>query len=239
MRKQIKINRSKMNKWIYWFVLGTLFVSIIFIIVRIIQAPVVSESEAIRTKSSYTLMLTQCILGAVAIHIPDMVERRFKFKIPSLMVTMYIIFLYCAIYLGEVKNFYYQYQNWDALLHTFSGAMIGALGFSVVSLLNKTDRIPMNLSPFFVSLFAFCFALSVGVFWEFYEFSFDKLLGLNMQKFMLEDGTMLVGREALADTMMDLVVDAVGAFAMSFIGYLSIKYKGKFVEKISFIKIED
>ena len=117
--------------------------------------------------------------------------------------------------------------------------MIGALGFSVVSLLNKTDRIPMKLSPFFVSLFAFCFALSVGVFWEFYEFSFDKLLELNMQKFMLEDGTMLVSREALADTMMDLVVDAVGAFVMSFIGYLSIKYKGKFVEKISFIKIED
>ena len=239
MKNQIKINRSKAERFLYTIVLGTLIASVIFIIIRIIQAPVVSDSEAVRTKSSYTLMLSQCILGIVAIHIPDIFERRIKYEIPSFMIIMYIIFLYCAIYLGEVRNFYYQYHNWDALLHTFSGGMLGALGFAVVNLLNKTDEIPMDLSPFFVALFAFCFAITIGVFWEFYEFAFDKILGLNMQKFMLENGTMLVGRAALTDTMMDLVVDAIGAFVMSSIGYVSIKYSGKFIKKIRFIKIED
>ncbi len=239
MKKQIHINRSKAEKVLYLIVLATLLASVFFIIIRIIQAPVVSDSEAIRTKSSYTLMLSQCVLGIIAIHIPDIIQRRIRYRIPSFMVVMYIIFLYCAIYLGEVRNFYYHYHNWDAILHTFSGGMLGALGFSVVSLLNKSDGIPMELSPFFVALFAFCFAITTGVFWEFYEFTFDKILGLNMQKFMLENGTMLIGREALVDTMMDLVVDAIGAFVMSAIGYISIKYQGNFIKKMNFIKIED
>ena len=96
--------------------------------------------------------------------------------------------------------------------------MIGALGFSIVTLLNKTEKVPMELSPLFVALFSFCFAVTLGVVWEFYEYTFDGLLGLNMQKFALENGTLLIGRAALADTMMDLVVDAVGAFIMSVIG---------------------
>ena len=53
----------------------------------------------------------------------------------------------------------------------------------------------------------------------------DGLLGLNVQKFMLEDGTMLVGRAALRDTMEDMIVDAVGAFTMCVLGYLNIKRK--------------
>ena len=89
--------------------------------------------------------------------------------------------------------------------------MIGALGFSIVTLLNKTEEVPMNLSPLFVALFSFCFAVTLGVVWEFYEFTFDGLLGLNMQKFALENGTQLIGRAALTDTMIDLFVDAVGA----------------------------
>ena len=82
--------------------------------------------------------------------------------------------------------------------------MIGALGFSIVTLLNKTEKVPMELSPLFVALFSFCFAVTLGVVWEFYEYTFDGLLGLNMQKFALENGTLLIGRAALADTMMDM-----------------------------------
>ena len=123
-------------------------------------------------------------------------------------------------------------KNWDNILHTFSGAMIGALGFSIVTLLNKTEKVPMELSPLFVALFSFCFAVTLGVVWEFYEYTFDGLLGLNMQKFALENGTPLIGRAALADTMMDLVVDAVGAFIMSVIGYISLKYNKGWIERL-------
>ena len=130
------------------------------------------------------------------------------------------------------RLFYYNISNWDNILHTFSGAMIGALGFSIVTLLNKTEKVPMELSPLFVALFSFCFAVTLGVVWEFYEYTFDGLLGLNMQKFALENGTLLIGRAALADTMMDLVVDAVGAFIMSVIGYISLKYNKGWIERL-------
>ena len=110
--------------------------------------------------------------------------------------------------------------------------MIGALGFSIVTLLNNTEEVPMNLSPLFVALFSFCFAVTLGVVWEFYEFTFDGLLGLNMQKFALEDGTQLIGRAALTDTMIDLFVDAVGALIISIIGYISLKYNKGWIEKL-------
>lgn len=216
----------------------TLLVSIVYIVVRIIVAPTVSNDIAIRSKSSYTLMLVQCILGIVALHLPDMLEKRIKRDVPSPLVIIYIIFLYCAIYLGEVRNFYYDIANWDDILHTISGAMLGALGFSIVTILNNTEKIPINLSPLFVALFAFCFAVTMGVFWEFYEYSFDGILHLNMQKFMLEDGTELIGRAALEDTMTDLFVDALGALIVSILGGLSLKYKTKLINMFHFKKLD-
>lgn len=232
------MNKTKFEKAVYYFVLVSMLISIIYVAYRIIAAPSVSSDGDVRTKSTYTLMLLQCIVGVVAIHIPDILEKHLKRDIPSFMVTMYIIFLYCAIFLGEVRSFYYLIPNWDNFLHTFSGMMLGSLGFSVITILNKTDKIPLNMSPFFVALFAFCFAVTIGVFWEFYEYLFDGILGLNMQKFMLEDGTALIGREALSDTMTDLFVDALGAFIMSVIGYISLKYKTGLINTLRFRKIE-
>ena len=153
------------------------------------------------------------------------------------MMFLYTIFLYCAIYLGEVKSFYYEVPHWDTILHTFSGAMLGALGFLFVTLLNKNEKVQMNLSPLFVVDFSFCFAVTLGVFWEIYEFTFDGILGLNMQKFALENGELILGRVALKDTMKDLIVDCLGAFIMFIIGYISLKYKKGWIEKLQ-LKID-
>jgi len=219
----------------YVFVL--LVLAVIYLIFEIVAAPTeINPGNAAtayeRVKSDYVLMLVQCLLGIIAMFIPSMAKRRLNLEIPSGMLFLYTIFLYCAIYLGEVKSFYYTVPHWDTILHTFSGGMLGALGFSVVKLLNETEKIPMNLSPVFVAIFAFCFALSLGVLWEIYEFTFDGILGLNMQKFALENGTQLVGREALTDTMKDLIVDAVGAFVICSIGFVSLKYKKGWIEKL-------
>lgn len=185
-----------------------------------------------RVKSDYVLMLLQCVLGVIAMLVPGMLQKRVKLEIPSNMMMLYILFLYCAIYLGEVRSFYYNVPHWDTILHTFSGAMLGALGFSFITFLNKTDRVPVNLSPLFVATFALCFAVTLGVIWEFYEFAADGILMTNMQKFAAEGGTALIGRAALMDTMKDLIVDFIGAFVMSVIGYISLKYKKGWMEKL-------
>lgn len=230
------MKKSKINwqKILSYFVIITLVSTIVFLVFAINKAPTVTDPNQpfIRVKSDYALMLSQCILGVVAMLLPGMLEHKLRIEIPSNMLILYTIFLYSAIYLGEVKSFYYNVSNWDNILHTFSGAMIGALGFSIVTLLNKTEEVPMNLSPLFVALFSFCFAVTLGVVWEFYEFTFDGLLGLNMQKFALENGTQLIGRAALRDTMIDLFVDAVGALIISIIGYISLKYNKGWIEKL-------
>lgn len=236
MLKNKNINWQKV---LNYFVLITLLLTIMFLIYAMIVAPSVNNPNEpyVRVKNDYVLMLAQCILGVFAMLLPGLLKRRLRIEIPSNMLVLYAIFLYCAIYLGEVKSFYYNVPHWDTILHTFSGAMLGALGFSFITLLNSTEKVPMNLSPIFVVLFSFCFAVMLGVVWEIYEFTFDGVLGLNMQKFAFENGEALVGRAALSDTMKDLIVDCLGALIMSIIGYISLKYKKGWIEKLQ-IKIK-
>ena len=216
----------------FFAVLLTLIASTIWVIVVMAMAPTETTEAHVRVKSDYVLMLLQCLVGIVAMGLPRLLEKRFGVSVPSKMMLLYVLFLYCAIYLGEVRSFYYLVPHWDNILHGFSGAMLGALGFSVVSLLNDTDRVPVNLSPAFVALFTFCFAVAIGVVWEVYEFAADGLFGTNMQKFGPQDGVDFVGRAALADTMVDLMVDAIGALVMAVIGYVSLKFKKGWIETL-------
>lgn len=221
---------DRIRKTVWWIVLFSFLIPILFLAVKIATTPSVPVSqEPARLKSDYVLMLVQCILGLIAMLLPVVLARRFEFRLPSTIYFIFIIFLYAAIFLGEVRSFYYTVPHWDTILHTFSGGMLGSLGFSMVSWLNKDEHTSTRLSPLFVAIFAFCFAVALGALWEIYEFTFDGILGLNMQKFMLEDGTKLIGRQALTDTMKDLCVDVLGALVVSVLGFLSLKVKhGKF-----------
>ena len=206
----------------------SLLLSIGFIIIKMVKTPsVIIEDAYAKVRSDYVLMLLQCILGIIVMFIPSFVERKLSIDIPNNMEITYFIFLYCAIYLGEVRNFYYLIPYWDVILYAFSGAMLGALGFSLVCYFNDTDFFEINLSPFFIALFAFCFALAAGVVWEIYEFLADSLIGTNMQKFIIADGTVLVGHAALKDTMKDLIVDAISSLIITIIGYCTIKNNNK------------
>lgn len=199
--------------------------SLVFVIIKLATAPEVvpADDPYAKAKSDYTLMLVQCTLGCVVMFIPSIIHKKWSVEIPNYMYIMYYIFLYCAIYLGEVRSFYFAVERWDMMLHTFSGAMLGALGFSLVSILNEDKRVPMHMSPFFIAFFAFCFALACGVIWEIYEFTIDSIMKLNMQKYALENGTLLIGRAALLDTMEDLIVDTVGALIVCVVGYIGVK----------------
>ena len=226
------MKKNTVQKVVFLAVLITMVGSAIAVSVFLAFAPSIPTAGAPRIKSDYVLMLLQCLVGIAALFLPSLLQKKCGLAVPSRMIIVYAAFLYCSIYLGEVRSFYYLIPHWDDLLHTFSGAMLGALGFSVVSLLNKTDRVPVNLSPAFVAVFSLCFAVSVGVLWEVYEFAADGLLHTNMQKFAVKGGAAMVGREALCDTMIDLIVDTVGAAVVSVAGYISLKFKKGWVEKL-------
>ena len=206
----------------------TLVFSLIYVLIMLCLSPTGGE----RNKSDYALMLLQCILGIAFMILPGLLEHKVRLVIPSKMFIMYALFLYGAIYLGEVRDFYYAVPHWDTILHTLSGGMLGAFSYSIIVFLNKTDRVPLSLTPAFVAVFTLCFSITLGVVWEIYEFASDAILGLNMQKAILRDGTPLVGKAALSDTMKDLIVDSIGALVISVIGYVSLKYKKGWVEKL-------
>ena len=173
-------------------------------------------------------MLTQCFLGLVVMSLPTIITHKLRLMVPNAMCILYYIFLYCAIFLGEIFSFYYLIPHWDLYLHAMSGAMLGALGFILIDWLNKDEHVKLSMSPVFVSVFAFSFALAVGALWEIYEFSFDTILGLNMQKFRNEDGSLLIGSDALKDTMEDLIIDAISAAAVAILGPVTnIKFKNR------------
>lgn len=215
---------SRFGKFLYISVTLSFLVPIVYLVLRMIFGGSGSTSEAgFHSESDYLLMLMQCVLGLVTIHLPSILERKFRFELPSLLYGFYIVFLYCAIFLGEVRSFYYLVPQWDSVCHFCSSMMMGFFGLMVVTILNRDRHLAVSLSPFFVCLFAFCFSVALGAVWEIYEFAADSLFGMNMQKFMLADGTVLAGHAALADTMKDIIVDVLGSLLASAIGYFSIR----------------
>lgn len=222
--------KNKLNKVLLGIILFSFLGSAIFVVVKLIISPNLSSDLGVRSKSDYILMLLQCLLGIVAMLIPSFISKTIKITIPSKMILCYALFLYCAIYLGEVHSFYYAVPFWDMILHAFSGMMLGALGYSLLSILNNSKRVPVNLSPAFVLIFTVCFAVTVGVLWEVYEFLMDFIFKTNMQKFATYNGTVLSGNAALQDTMKDLIVDFVGAFLVAIVGFISQKTKKNYLK---------
>ncbi|AFJ01824.1 putative membrane protein [Methylophaga frappieri] len=144
---------------------------------------------------------------------PVFLKHQFQVRIPAEFQLLTIVFVFAAVFLGEIHDYYGRFWWWDLLLHTTSGLLLGVIGFLLVYVLNESEKIDLQLRPGFVALFAFLFALGVGTLWEIFEFAMDTLFGLNMQKTMFSDTT------GLTDTMWDLMVDAIGALMMSLLGY--------------------
>ena len=227
--KQIKKSKPQAREVVAMILFATLIFSVVYSLVRFLLAPeeLPDGAEFEKLKSDYLLMLTQCALGLAVMMIPTIFTHHFKLMVPGVMCILYYVFLYCAIFLGEIFSFYYRIPIWDSILHAMSAAMLGALGFILVDWLNKDEHVKLSMNPLFVSLFAFSFALMIGTLWEIYEFSFDSILGLNMQKARLEDGTPLIGNAALTDTMKDLIIDALAALAVAVVGLITNLRKSK------------
>jgi len=223
MGKKPRTRVERLSRFTYSFTLVSFILPIAFIIYCLCIWNEAVESATGRTYADYVLMLVQCSLGVVVIHIPMLFSRQFKVELPAPLYIMYIVFLYAAIFLGEVRSFYYKVPYWDSVLHAFSSMMTGCLGFMLVALLNRSEHTKLSLSPFFVAMFAFCFATTVGAIWEIYEFSGDLFLGTNMQKFVTAEGSVLTGQLALSDTMKDIIIDAAGALLASTAGYFSLR----------------
>ena len=191
-----------------------------------------------------------CILSLILFMLPAFIKKKFKVVFPNVLEISIILFIFAAEILGTINNFYNIFPRFDELLHTVNGFLAASVGFSLIYLLNENLK-EFKLSSFFVSLFAFCFSMTIGIMWEFFEYSADNLLDKNTQKdttvYELKgafiddiDYTLVYGKDdemvkidgyldiGLHDTMSDLIVNFIGAFIYSIFGYLYMKNKDKY-----------
>lgn len=123
-----------------------------------------------------------CFLTLVLYLIPYLVDKKLHIDLPNALDIMIFLFIFSAEILGEIQNFYGIFKYWDTILHTINGFLCAAIGFSLVDILNRTEKVNMKLSPLYVALVAFCFSMTIGVLWEFFEYGMDSFIKTDMQK---------------------------------------------------------
>lgn len=123
-----------------------------------------------------------CILTLLLFAIPSFIERTIHIDVPDTLEVIILLFIFAAEILGEIRAYYITFHYWDTMLHTLNGFLCAAIGFSLVDILNRSERLSFRLSPVYLAVAAFCFSMTVGVLWEFFECAMDQLFHLDMQK---------------------------------------------------------
>ena len=123
-----------------------------------------------------------CLLVLILFILPFFIQQNFGIQLPTTLEIIILLFIFAAEILGELEGYFITYPNRDTMLHTTTGCLCAATGFALIDILNRNSRIKFHLSPIYVALAAFCFSMTVGVLWEFFEFGMDRLFHLDMQK---------------------------------------------------------
>ena len=157
----------------------------VFILYSILRLLVVLIAIRTIMLHNYEATIT-CVLVLALFFVPTLLEETLKIKIPALFEGIIYCFIFAAEILGELGHFYTQIPIWDTMLHTLNGFLFAAVGFSTVDLLNRTNK-NVKLSPLYLTMVAFCFSMTIGVLWEFFECGADIFLGQDMQKDFVVD----------------------------------------------------
>lgn len=197
------------------------------------------------------------ILTLILFAVPKIIDKKLGVDIPVGLETVILIFIFSAEILGEINAFYIKIPVWDTILHTTNGFLMAAIGFALIDIFNRSDRFSIKMSPGFVAFVAFCFSMTTGVVWEFFEFGMDWFFGLDMQKdwiipvvssvklnpsganepVRVAVESLIVNGEnwnlggyldvGIVDTMKDLMVNFVGAIVFVIIGVIYLKKRGE------------
>ncbi len=197
------------------------------------------------------------ILTLVLFSLPKIIEKKLRVSIPAGLQAIILIFIFSAEILGEINAFYVKIPIWDTMLHTTNGFLMAAIGFAMIDIFNRSEKFSIKMSPYFVAFVAFCFSMTIGVLWEFFEFGMDWFFKTDMQKDWILpvissvkldpnganepvkvaiESVVINGQEwnmggyldvGIVDTMKDLMVNFVGAVVFSIVGILYLKQRGK------------
>lgn len=167
-----------------------------------------------------------CLLVLFLFMLPLFIQQNFGIELPSTLEIIILLFIFASEILGELGCFFITYPNWDSILHTTTGFLCAATGFALIDILNRNSKIKFELSPVYVSLVAFCFSMTIGVLWEFFEFGMDRLFLMDMQKDTIIHSITSVMLDPtnmnIPVTIGDITSVAVNGQELGFGGYLDI-----------------
>ncbi len=196
----------------------------LYSILRILVIVTLVRSLWIRNFESAAI----CVLSLILFLLPSFFETSLNIKIPTVFENIIYLFIFAAEILGEINNYYVRVSGWDTMLHTVNGFLCAAVGFSLIDLLNRKSE-HIELSPFYLATTAFCFSMTVGVVWEFFEFGMDQFFHFDMQKdfivtafgsVSIDSGTL--GVPAQISQITDTVIHTAGGDYIIEGGYLDI-----------------
>lgn len=164
---------------------------------------------------------------------PSFVEKKLKLQIPDFMESIFLFFIIAALLFGEIAEFFVRFTWWDDLLHTTSGFLIAITGFSIINSAIKNPKSVISISPIFVSLFIFCFSISIEVIWELFEYTIDSLFSTSNMLRTVDSISQIPyqGLAAIKDTMHDLILTVFSALFISIIGFFDAKNDYKIFNK--------
>lgn len=160
-----KIQNPKLVMTVYWFLR-------LFVVLTMINQVIQKDYQNVFI----------CLLTLILFMLPTIIERRMHIDLPDVLEVVILLFIFAADILGEIRSFYTLVPHWDTALHTINGFLFAAIGFCIVDIFNQEKDIAMNLSPLYMAIVAFCFSMTIGVLWEFFEWLMDIWFGFDMQK---------------------------------------------------------
>ena len=167
-----------------------------------------------------------CAATLVLFMVPAFIEKLFKVHLPSILEIVVLVFIFAAEILGEISDYYVKFAFWDTMLHVTTGFLAAAVGLSLIDILNRSTRIGLSLSPLFVALVSFCFSMTIGVLWEFFEFGADVLFLTDMQKdtVVTSISSVLLNPEPVNKSIIikDITDTVVNGQSLGINGYLDI-----------------
>ena len=243
--------RKERNKEFKNYVKKHKAVSVVYLVLRLAVILIMIPEVFNRNYNNVFL----CILTLILFMIPSFVEKKIKIVVPGLLEIIILLFIFAAEILGELREYYLTFPYWDTMLHTINGFLCAAIGFALIDILNDSEKISFNVSPLFAAVCAFCFSMTIGVLWEFFEYFMDIVFHSDMQKDDIINTVSSVlfhpeGRNisqtitvetmtlngmtfngyidiGLRDTMQDMFVNFIGAVVFSVIGYFYVRKRGK------------
>jgi len=158
-------------------------------------------------------------VALMLIIVPGLLKKRLNVEMPWMLFALIVVFCFSGFVMGDALNLYRKIPWWDDLLHIESGVLLAALGLWFLRVALAENDTPIRFNRWALAIYLILFSIGCAAFWECIEFTLDGCFSINMQQFMATTTGSLVteadiphcGREALYDTMIDIIYTLIGA----------------------------